>query len=132
MSKGASRALKDPVGIRFWIVDGDDQVARPDNKKKPSPHTLHLRDEDGGERLERPGDRAKRLRARMLQFNKIYNLAWHVRSAQHGREGWRQDKVERLKNALLKELQKCKDPEALLYAVADALTAYPNGLPWER
>lgn len=121
---------KDSSNLRFWIVDGDD-VPPPEKKVELTPHNAHLIDDDGPG-VESPGVRAKRLRARMLQFNELYNLAWHVRAAQHGREGFRLDKVDEFAKVLLRELQNCKDPEALLYAVADALTAYPRGLPWER
>lgn len=75
--------------------------------------------------------RAARLRARMLHFHDIYNAAWFVRMAQHGAPGYHRQKVERFVSVLKRELAECRDPEALIFAVADSLTAFPRGLPWE-
>ena len=74
--------------------------------------------------------RAARLRARMARFKAIYNAAWFVRAAQHGAPANLQKKIKRLMNALRRELENCQDDEALLYAIADALTA-DSRLPWE-
>jgi hypothetical protein len=87
---------------------------------------------DDGKSCESPKMRAVKLRARMLQFNGIYNAAWFVRMAEHGAPDYRAEKVARFLNALKRELENCRDPEALIFAIADSLTAFPRGLPWER
>ena len=84
------------------------------------------------EHRESPHVRAVKLRARMLQFQEIYNAAWFVRMAQHGASVYRRQKVRAFTQALRRELENCSDPEALIYACADALTAYPRGLPWSE
>lgn len=92
---------------------------------------LHLLPEEPGGLYRSPRERAASLRARMLQFHGIYNAAWHVRYTQHGAPDQRQRKVEQFVKALRRELEGCHDPEALIFAVADSLTAFPRGLPWE-
>lgn len=85
-----------------------------------------------GEQFESKTVRAAKLRARMLHFHDIYNEAWWVRMAQHGAPHYRREKVDRFIKILRRELENCEDPEALILAVADALTAFPHGVPWER
>ncbi len=114
---------KDFPQFAFWIVEDEEQKAE-------DARTEHLREPDAG-RYESPRVRAVKLRARMLQYHSIYNAAWNVRSAQHGRCEYRTEKIEKFVEILRSELARCEDPEALIYAVADALTAYPRGLPWE-
>lgn len=75
--------------------------------------------------------RAEKLRARMLQFRDVYNGAYFVRMAQHGAPEYRREKVAAFTATLRRVLTNCRDEEALIYAVADALTAYPRGLPWD-
>ena len=84
-----------------------------------------------GEHRESPRVRAVRLRTRMLQFHTIYNAAWSVRASQHGAPDYRSRKVALFVDALRKELEDCKDEEALIFAIADSLTAFPRGAPWE-
>jgi transcriptional regulator with XRE-family HTH domain len=83
------------------------------------------------EHRESSRTRAIKLRARMLQFNDVYGAAWFVRMAQHGAPDYRRQKIQAFMEVLRRALNRCGDEEALIYAVADALTAYPNGLPWE-
>jgi hypothetical protein len=71
------------------------------------------------------------MRARMFQFSEVYNAAWMVRYAQHGMPEYRAKQVEKFAEVLRRELANCRDPEALLFAVADALTSFPSGTPWE-
>jgi transcriptional regulator with XRE-family HTH domain len=87
---------------------------------------------DEGKMCESPRVRAVKLRARMLEFNDIYNAAWFVRASDHGSPDYRAEKVVRFMKTLRLELENCRDPEALIFAIADALTAFPHGLPWER
>ncbi len=108
----ARKARKNIRQFKFWIVAG------------PEP-------DDEGSGYESPRTRAAKLRARMLQFHRIYNAAWMVRYAQFGRADYRQEKIDKFVAVLKKELEQCDDTEALIYAVADALTAYPRGCPWE-
>ncbi len=75
--------------------------------------------------------RAVKLRGRMSQFNAIYQAAWMVRYTQHSRADIRQAKVDAFMRALKIEMEHCRDPEALMFAVADAITAFPYGVPWE-
>ncbi len=77
-------------------------------------------------------DRMLRLQARMQVFSSVYNAAWHVRDAWHGSAMRRQENVWLLLNAFLRELRGCQDFEALLYAVAHALTLSPLGVPWKE
>ena len=76
--------------------------------------------------------RAIKLRARMLQFHNIYGAAWHVRASQHGAPDYRRRKVENFMVELRRALEHCGDDEALIFAIADSLTAFPHGLPWEQ
>jgi hypothetical protein len=75
--------------------------------------------------------RASALRERMQVFSSIYNAAWLIRDSQHGCANRREDLVRQFVAVLAIELRDCRDYEALIFAVADALTASPNGLPWE-
>ena len=101
--------------------------------KKPRKNFLlqHLLPEKEGGVYESSRVRSAKLRARMMRFNKIYNAAWMVRHAQHGTPEQREAKVREFINVLRRELEKCRDPEALIFAVADSITAFPHGLPWE-
>lgn len=76
-------------------------------------------------------ERAARLRARMAQFSTIYNAGYMVRDAMHGPDERRQDYAWRFLAVLQNEVKTCHDAEALIYAVADAITASPHGVPWE-
>jgi hypothetical protein len=79
-----------------------------------------------------PRQRAAALRERMARFRKVYNAAWFVRNASASfNPQYRQDKATLFWNAVLHELKDCDDQEALVYAVADAITAFPRGMPWE-
>lgn len=83
------------------------------------------------EKYQSPHVRAIKLRARMAEFTEIYQAAWMVRHAQHGKPEYRQAKVEKFMCALKTEMENCRDKEALMFAVADAITAFPYGVPWE-
>ena len=85
----------------------------------------------GMPKYESAHTRALKLRGRMSQFSEIYQAAWMVRHSQHGKEEYRKAKVEKFMRALKVEMENCRDPEALMFAVADAITAFPYGLPWE-
>ena len=71
------------------------------------------------------------MRARMLKFDEIYNAAWMLRSAQHGSEDNKNERVQKLIAVLKGAIEKGDDPEALIFAVADSMTAFPYGVPWE-
>lgn len=75
--------------------------------------------------------RAVKLRARMSKFSEIYHAAWMVRYTQHSIPEVRQAKVEKFMHALRSAMENCRDPEALMFAVADAITSFPYGVPWE-
>jgi transcriptional regulator with XRE-family HTH domain len=75
--------------------------------------------------------RVRQLQERMSVFSSIYNGAWLVRDSWYGPAMRRQECVWRFVNVLARELQDCHDYEALIYAVADALTCSPHGVPWE-
>lgn len=75
--------------------------------------------------------RAVKLRARMSKFSAIYQAAWMVRYTQHSNPEVRQAKVEMFMRTLRSAMEKCRDQEALMFAVADALTSFPYGVPWE-
>lgn len=87
----------------------------------------------GAARDQRRGrkSRAIELQQRMKAFGGIYNAAWLVRDSWHGSALRRRERVWKFANVLARELQQCRDCEALIYAVADALTSSPNGVPWE-
>ena len=74
---------------------------------------------------------ALRLRDRMKRFGSIYNKAWFVRHAEMQEREYREQKMREFWEACQKELTDCKDIEAFTYAVADALTSYRYGFPWE-
>jgi hypothetical protein len=82
-------------------------------------------------RWESPRERAAKLRARMFQFNRIYNAAYMVRYTQHGSPEYRAKQVKKFVAVLRRELENCGDPEALIFAVADAITSFSSGMPWE-
>ena len=47
------------------------------------------------------------------------------------REAYKQECAWRFVNVPARELQRTRDYEALIYAVADPLTTSPHGVPWE-
>lgn len=75
--------------------------------------------------------RAAALRQRMAVFARIYNAAYMVRHSQHGYAQRREEYVMRFVAALIDEMRHCRDFEALIFAVADSITADPLGVPWE-
>jgi DNA-binding transcriptional regulator YiaG len=75
--------------------------------------------------------RVRQLQERMSVFSSIYNAVWLVRHSWYGPAMQRQEYVWQFVNVLARELQDCHDYEALIYAVADALTCSPHGVPWE-
>lgn len=77
-------------------------------------------------------ERAAALEQRMLRFSGVYNAAALLRDSWHGAEARREECARGLASAVLVALQAPGvDAEAVLYAVADALTASPLGTPWE-
>ncbi len=74
---------------------------------------------------------AVRMRDRMKRFRSIYNAAWYVRHAENQEPIYREQKMREFWDACRKELDGCRDIEAFTYAVADALTCYRMGYPWE-
>ncbi len=78
-------------------------------------------------------ERANMLRERMHRFASIYNAAWGVRDAAFGgNQDRKRGNIETFAEVLMKELWNCDDPEALIYAVADAIMANTRGgVPWE-
>lgn len=74
---------------------------------------------------------AIKLRDRMKKFKSVYNAAWFVRHAESAQREYMEKKMREFWSASLKELENCKDIEAFTYAVADSLTAYRHGFPWE-
>lgn len=74
---------------------------------------------------------AVRLKDRMKKFHSIYNAAWFVRHAEAGETSYRKEKMRAFWQTVADELNGCKDIEALTYAVADALSCYRYGFPWE-
>lgn len=91
----------------------------------PTPTSVSL------SRFESRRERALALRNRMAGFSIIYNAAWHVRNSQHGDKERRDLNAKRFAAVLERELENCKDPEALIFAVADSLTSFNSELPWE-
>jgi type I site-specific restriction endonuclease len=114
--------------VRDLVRDEDASLARLLEQEQA--RMAHL-DELDDKARESPHVRAVKLRARMRQYSSIYNAAWHVRAAQHGAPEQRARKIADFVRVLRAELERTKDQEAFIYAVADALTAYPRGLPWE-
>lgn len=85
----------------------------------------------GKQKRESSRVRVLKLRARMSEFTAIYQAAWMVRYTQHAKPVVRQATAEAFMRTLKMEMKNCRDPEALIFAVADAITAFPYGLPWE-
>lgn len=83
------------------------------------------------ERWQSRRARAAALRERMQFFSAIYNAAWMVRDSQHGSADRRDLCIRRFVAVLIRELRDCRDPEALIFAVADSITASALGVPWE-
>jgi hypothetical protein len=67
----------------------------------------------------------------MLAHRPIYNAAALVRDAWRGSERRRAECIASLAEAVLVELQRAEDKEAVLYALADGLTCGALGCPWE-
>lgn len=84
-----------------------------------------------GARARRGRQYAVRIRDRMRRFAKVYNAAWHVRHVESSAQSYRDQKMQEFWRVCMQELNGCKDIEAFTYAVADALTAYRYGYPWE-
>lgn len=115
--------------IPFWIVDGDDEPElRQEQVPNLAPHPFHLL--AAGRYVSRR-ERAAVLHLRMQEFSEIYHAAWHVRATQFGSGELHQEKIGAFIGVLKQELTNCQDPEALIFAVAEALTAFPYNLPWE-
>lgn len=75
---------------------------------------------------------AAKWQERMLKFHRIYNAGWQVRHHMYQRNAeMRLYAINQFWRVMMQEAAKCDDPEALLYAVADAITSNPLGLPWE-
>ena len=84
-----------------------------------------------GARARRGRQYAVRIRDRMRRFAKIYNAAWFVRHVESSQQAYRDQKMHDFWRVCMQELNDCKDIEAFTYAVADALTSYRYGFPWE-
>ncbi|MBI3916247.1 MAG: hypothetical protein HY322_04505 [Betaproteobacteria bacterium] len=82
-------------------------------------------------RERRGRQHAVRLRDRMKKFAAVYNTAWFVRHSEVQAREYREQKMRAFWAACRQELEACEDIEAFTYAVADALTAYRYGFPWE-
>jgi len=76
-------------------------------------------------------ERAAELEERMHQFSGIYNAGWIVRNAYFGPEQRLHESVMQFIAVMLTELRETRDYEALVFAIADTLTASPHGVPWE-
>lgn len=76
-------------------------------------------------------ERAAEMQERMYQFQEIYNAGWAVRNAYFGPDQQSHKMMMLFLAALLRALRTPQDYEALIYAVADTLTASPHGVPWE-
>jgi len=76
-------------------------------------------------------ERAAEIEERMHRFSAIYHAGWLLRDAYFGPTQRRQQYVMDFLAALLNELRATQDYEALIYAVADTLTASRHGVPWE-
>ena len=75
--------------------------------------------------------RAMELEARMLKLSSIYNAAALLRDSWHGPAARRMHCAKQWAEVVAQELQRGSDPEAAVYAVADALYCSPLGVPWE-
>jgi hypothetical protein len=122
---------KDFAQLALAVVTAKANRRAAGKNAKAARLVAHLLPPEGGGRWESPRARAAKLRLRMAQFSRIYNAAYMVRYAQHGRPERRLEYVQKFVAVLEREIQRCEDPEALIFAVADALTAFPTGLPWE-
>lgn len=89
--------------------------------------------EEQVQRLRRNRGRgyAVRLRDRMKKYQAVYNAAWFIRHAESTERHYREQKMRAFWNVCVKEFEHCNDIEAFTYAVADALTCYRFGFPWE-
>lgn len=76
-------------------------------------------------------ERAAQVRERMQRFSAIYNAGWLMRDTYFGPAQRREQYAVRFIAVLLQEMRSTRDYEALLYAVADALTCSSLGVPWE-
>ena len=119
----ALRCLAENVRRSTVPIDPAHDITAPD----PGPLAAMLEAErTAGER-----GRVRLLQERMRAFTSIYNAAWLVRDSWYGPTMRRQESVWVLVTTLIRELRQCADFEGLLYALADALTASPRGVPWQ-
>jgi len=77
-------------------------------------------------------ERAAELRERMAVFAAIYNAGWLVRDSYFGSRQLNDQRILQFVAVLISELRDCRDAEALMFAVADALTASKHGVPWDE
>lgn len=82
-------------------------------------------------RRKRGRQYAVRLRDRMKQHRAVYNAAWFVRHSEATAQEYREEKMHEFWQTCMAEFRNCSDIEAFTYAVADALTCYRYGFPWE-
>lgn len=137
--KNAPAAEESGPGRQVICDDGPKRTRRRRACKNIAPTVEELARVEVAHRLavltepqwESPRQRAAQVRRRMAAFHAVYNAAWHVRAAYFGRPEARQRRVLALADAVRHELAATDDPEALLYAIADALTNSPHGVPWE-
>jgi len=120
----ALHLLSDGHRSRFRVLFSDNSA--PPAEAGPFPLEPQERRTSGRER-------ANMLRERMHRFSSIYNAAWGVRDAAFGgNHDRKRGNIETFAEVLMKELWNCDDPEALIYAVADAIMANTRGgIPWE-
>lgn len=76
-------------------------------------------------------ERARALHARMAAFSSIYNAGYMLRDAYFATDEQRHEKAMIFIAAMLQEMRRAEDLEALLFSIADALYASPLGVPWE-
>lgn len=107
------------------------QKPRKPREPKRLPYVPTVAPPDLSWRFVTRRERAAKLRERMEVFSAIYNAGWLLRNAQYGPSGPREDIAWRFLAVMEAELRACKDPEALIYAIADTIACSPHGLPWE-
>jgi hypothetical protein len=76
-------------------------------------------------------ERAAEMQERMSKFSAVYNAGWMVRNYYFGPEHRQREAAQKLVAVFLQELGLTDDYEALLFALGDALTCSPHGVPWE-
>ena len=77
-------------------------------------------------------ERAVEMRERMQQFAEIYNAGWALRDAYFGPDQRRERAMMKFLATMLDALRTTDDYEALIYAIADTVTASKHGVPWEE